>query len=184
MIPRLETERLVLRELRPSDAPALYRFRGDADAQKHNDPHLTSPDQADALIARLADDHDATGSVHWGLTLRGDDTVVGLPGFHHVTREAHRAGLGYDLARHLWGRGIMSEALRAVLAWGFDALALNKIEAHTDAENTASTAMLERLGFRLEGTLHDHFHEDGAFHDVSLYALLRRDRGLPPLSGG
>lgn len=183
MIPRLETERLVLRELRPSDAPALYRFRSDADAQKHNDPHLTAPEQADALIARLAADHRAAGSIHWGLTLRGDDTVVGLPGYHHVAPADHRAGLGYDLSRHLWGRGIMSEALAAVLAWGFDALALNKVEAHTNAENTPSVAMLERLGFRREGTLHEHFLEHGVFHDVALYAMLRRDRP-GPVSGG
>lgn len=180
MIPRLETGRLVLRELRPSDAPALYRFRSDADAQRHNDPALTEPEKAGELIARLAADHAATGSVHWGLTLRGDDTVVGLPGYHYVAPDAHRAGLGYDLSRHLWGRGLMAEALRAVLDWGFDALALNKVEAHTNAENTPSVALLERLGFRLEGTLHEHFLEHGTFHDVSLYALLRRDR----LSGG
>lgn len=60
----------------------------------------------------------------------------------------------------------MSEALRAVLDRGFDALALNQVEAHTHAENTPSVAMLERLGFRREGTLR------------------RRDRGLPPVSGG
>lgn len=62
--------------------------------QRHNDPHLTAPGQADALIARPAADHRATGSVHWGLTLRGDDTVVGLPGYHHVAPTDHRAGLG------------------------------------------------------------------------------------------
>lgn len=184
MIPTLQTERLVLRELRPSDAPALYRFRSDADAQQHNDPHLTAPEQADALIARLAADHRAAGSVHWGLTVRGDDTVVGLPGYHYVAPADHRAGLGYDLSRQLWGRGIMAEALEAVLAWGFDVLALNKVEVHTNAENAPSVALLRRLGFRWEGTLHEHFREHGAFHDVSLYALLRRDRGLPPLSGG
>ena len=52
---------------------------------------------------------------------------------------------------------------------------LNKIEAHTNSENTQSVRMIEKLGFWLEGVFHNHFYEDDTFHDVSLFALLRRD---------
>jgi [ribosomal protein S5]-alanine N-acetyltransferase len=176
VIPTLRTARTVLRELVPADAPALFAFRSDAEAEKHNDPALTDPREAVELIERLDADHRARGSVHWGLTLHGDDTVRGLLGYHHHVPAAFRAGLGYDLARPLWGRGLASEAVAAVLDWGFGAWGLNRVEAHTNAENHASVRMLERLGFWREGVFHDYFHEDGAFHDVALYVMLRRDR--------
>ncbi len=111
MIPTLRTERTVLRELTPADAPALFAFRSDAEAEQHNDAALTDPHQAVELVERLAADHVAAGSVHWGLTLHGDDTVRGLLGYHYHAPEAFRAGLGYDLARPLWGRGLASEAV-------------------------------------------------------------------------
>ncbi len=63
-----------------------------------------------------------------------------------------------------------------MLDWGFRAWELNRVEAHTNAENHESVRMLERLGFRREGTFHEHFFDDGAFHDVALYVMLRRDR--------
>jgi hypothetical protein len=53
---------------------------------------------------------------------------------------------------------------------------LNRIEVQTDAANVRSIRMLRGLGFWREGTFHEHFFEDGQFHDVALFALLRRDR--------
>lgn len=176
VIPVLETERLVLRGLVAADAPALYAFRSDPVTQKHNSVPLTDPARAEELITVLDAEHHTTGSLHWGLTIRGDNTVMGLLGYHHWNPEARRAGMGYDLARPLWGRGYMSEAVTAVLDHGFGAMDLNKVEVHTNAENRESVRMVQRLGFRQEGTFHEHFFEDGAFHDVSLYAMLRRDR--------
>ncbi|MGI5131754.1 GNAT family N-acetyltransferase [Pseudonocardia sp. CA-107938] len=176
MIPVLETERLVLRPLAAADADALYAFRSDPVEQRWNDPPLTEPAQAAELIERLAAEHRTIGARHWGLTLRGDDTVRGLLGYNEVVAAHARAAIGYDLARQLWGRGLMSEAMRAVLDHGFADLRLNRVEAHTNDVNAASIRMLRRLGFWREGTFHERFHEDGEYHDVALFVMLARDR--------
>jgi ribosomal-protein-alanine N-acetyltransferase len=173
--PILETPRLILREIVAADAPALFAFRSDPVEQKHNDPPLTSLAEAEELIERLTVEHRDHGAVRWGLTVKGENDVVGLLGYNYWTKPHQRAGIGYDLSRRLWGRGLMSEAVRAVLRHGFEAMDLNRVEAHTTAENTPSIRMLRRLGFRQEGTLHEHFFEDGTFHDVALYVMLRRD---------
>lgn len=175
MFPVLHTERLILREIVQADACALFAFRSDPEEQKHNDPPLRTLDEAHDLIARL-DAERAHGALRWGLTLRGEDVVVGLVGYNFWSVPHARAGIGYDLTRSLWGRGLMSEAMTVVLDHGFGAMGLNRVEAHTNAGNAASVRMLRRLGFRLEGTLHEYFHEDGAYHDVALFAMLRRDR--------
>jgi ribosomal-protein-alanine N-acetyltransferase len=176
VIPVLETERLVLRPLVASDATALFAFRSDPIEQRWNDAPLTEESQAGELIDRLAVEHHTVGALHWGLTLRGDDTVRGLLGYNEVVASDARAAVGYDLARPLWGRGLMAEALRAVLDHGFGALRLNRVEAHTNDVNTASIRLLRKLGFWREGTFHERFREDGEFHDVALFVMLARDR--------
>lgn len=165
-----------------ADAVDLFVFRSDPEEQKYNDPPLRHRAEAADLIARLAHDYHEQHAIHWGLTLKGNDTVVGLLGYHYWNRAHFRAGLGYDLKRALWGRGLMPEALRAVIRLGFERMGLNRIEAHTNTENTSSVRMLHKLGFWQEGTLHEHFYEDGAFHDVSLFVMLCRDGGTPVTS--
>jgi ribosomal-protein-alanine N-acetyltransferase len=172
----LERTHVRLREIVPADAADLFAFRSDPEEQRYNDPPLRTLDEAHELIESLAREYREEGAIRWGLTLAGEDTVVGLLGYNSWSPADHRAALGYDLKRGLWGRGLASEAVRAVLEFGFGPMALNRVEAHTDAENTRSIRMLRRLGFWQEGTFHEHYLEDGAFHDVALYVLLRRDR--------
>jgi ribosomal-protein-alanine N-acetyltransferase len=96
-----------------------------------------------------------------------------LFGFQNWDRYHRRAELGYDLARDLWGQGLASEALTAVIRFGFSDMQLNRIEAQTIADNESSTRLLRRLGFVLEGTRRSYsWEEDGTFHDGAIYGLL------------
>jgi ribosomal-protein-alanine N-acetyltransferase len=63
---------------------------------------------------------------------------------------------GYEMADPRWGQGVVSEAAPAVIDHGFTAMSLHSIQAHTIADNHRSVRLLERLGFRLEGTLREH----------------------------
>jgi ribosomal-protein-alanine N-acetyltransferase len=180
VLPTLVTERLVLREIVPADAPDLFAFRSDPVEQQYNDAPLKTPGEARDLVDWLAREHRDIGALRWGLTLAGENRVVGLLGYNEIVPEHRRASVGYDLARALWGRGLATEAMGAVLDHGFDVLRLNRIEAHTEAANTASIRMLRRLGFWREGTFHDRFFDNGAYQDVALFVLLARDRRTPP----
>jgi len=176
MTPVLVTERLVLRGIVPDDAADLFAFRSDPVEQRYNDPPLVTLDEARDLVRRLDRERVENNALHWGVTLAGDDRVVGLLGYNEVVAEHRRAALGYDLARRLWGRGLATEAITAVLDHGFDALGRGRVEAHTDAANERSIRLLERLGFWREGTFHDRYLEADGYHDVALYVLLRRER--------
>jgi ribosomal-protein-alanine N-acetyltransferase len=172
MAPTIVTDRLVLRGIVPGDAADLFAFRSDPVEQRYNDPPLRSLAESRELVERLDRERRELGAVHWGITLAGDDRVVGLLGYNEVVAAHRRASIGYDLARRLWGRGLASEAMRAVLEHGFNVLGLHRVQAHTEAANIASIRLLHRLGFWREGTFHDHVLEDGAFHDVALFVLL------------
>ena len=171
----LETERLILREIVAADAEDLFQFRSDPIEQKHNDPPMQHLDEAYKLIEWMAGEFRRKYAVRWGVTLKNDDRVIGLMGYNYWDEDNFKAGIGYDLKRSYWGQGMMPEAMRAAMRFGFERMNLNRIEAHTNSENTQSIRMLQKLGFWWEGTFHDHFFEDGAFHDVALFVILRRD---------
>ena len=122
--------------------------------------------------------------VMWAVTLRGRSGVVGGVDLHQWNRFHRRAEIGYSLARAWWGQGIASEAVRAVLDFGFSRMRLHRVTAMTIADNHRSVRMLERLGFRREGTRREYsWEEDGTFHDSAIYGLLESDGiggRLPP----
>ncbi len=178
IFPILQTTRLVLRQLRLQDADAVLHIRGDFEVTRYNiGSAYQSREQAQNLIEGITDGYNQHLEVRWGITLREDDSVIGMVGYNYWVRHDHRASVGYDLAREFWGLGIMTEALRAVIAFGFDQMALNRIEADADMRNPASARVLEKVGFSREGVQREQFYEDGRFHDLGLFALLRRDFG-------
>lgn len=174
VFPVLTTERLVLRELRFEDAPDVLIFRGDPVVQRFNGPVYQSVEEAEACIKRAHEEYATEAGITWAVTLRDSAIVVGMFSFHHWSKRHRRAEVGYDLGRAYWGQGIASEALRAIIRFGFERMNLNYIYAGTIADNHESVRLLERLGFQREGTRRQFsWEDDGQFHDSAMYGLLQ-----------
>jgi ribosomal-protein-alanine N-acetyltransferase len=170
----LTTERLVLREPVATDAEAILVFRGDPEVQRYNAEPLRDLAETVQFIELLQAETAANLRRHWAITL--DGAVVGLIGLHTWEQDHRRAELGYDMAREYWGRGLATEAGRAVIQFGFTTMALHRIEAGTIADNVRSVRLLERLGFQREGTLRERsLEQDGTFHDSAVFGLLHTD---------
>ena len=174
--PRLETARLVLREIIPTDAGDLFHIFSDEEAMRYwSFRPYTSVDQARGLIERIAEATLAGAGIHWAITLRGDERLVGKCGYNEWRKTHRRGDISYIVAREQRGKGIVSEALGAMLDYGFDHMNLHSVEAGVTPGNDASTRMLQRLGFRLEGHLRENFLTDRGFVDSLIYSLLRSD---------
>ena len=177
-IPTLETDRLTLRALTPDDRTAVFALFADprVAVPTHIAP-FAGIEQADELIAFFGRRFAARGGIRWGLTLTGDDTIIGTAGFPGIDAEKYRAEIGYNLAYAYWGRGLATEAVRALVGFGFAQLNLHRIEATTNLDNTRSMRVLTKVGFTEEGILRDYtyWREVGAFYDARMYALLRRE---------
>lgn len=171
--PVLETERLVLRRPEISDARDVLVFRGDPIVQKYDDPAIHTIQEAEEFIHELLDEYRAQEGISWVVELKESKTVIGAFGFHHWDPGHRRAEAGYGIAYAYWGQGFGSEALKAMLRYGFEILNLNRIYAGTIADNFESVRLLERNGFQREGTRRKHsWEDDGTFHDSAIYGLL------------
>lgn len=169
--PEIETERLLLRELLPEDAPTVYRLFADPQVTRYYDLEIyTDVGQAEELIEFFDESFELERAIRWGIERKSDGALLGTCGY--VWLRTYRGEIGYELHSDYWRQGYMAEALDAILDFGFTELTLNRIEALVMVENEASTALLTRLGFVQEGILRQHDYFKGAFHDMRLFSLL------------
>ena len=110
----------------------------------------------------------------WVITIKGEDKPIGSLGFYKWSPSAsYQAEMGYDLDKEYWGKGIMKEAMEAVLDFGFQKMKLNRIEVFIMPRNRRSMRLVRRLGFKKEGVLRQRsFDEFGNFTDDALFSLL------------
>jgi len=101
--------------------------------------------------------------------------LVGMVGIHAVRQHPRRGSIGYWLAAEAEGRGVMTRAVRAVLAKGFDDLGFTRLDIRADVDNVRSRAVPERLGFRDEGVLRRAFFDGRRYADQAVYGLLREE---------
>lgn len=172
--PVLETNRLILRQLRPEDAIDLFDYFSKDEVTKFYDiDSLTEINQAKGLIEILNERFYNLQGIRWGITLKNNDRVIGTCGFHKWIKKHFKAEVGYELSPKYWHQGYMSEVLAAVMQYGFDEMELNRIEAFIHHENSNSRKLLEKSGFNIEGVLHQYFYKNDNFIDSIIFSRLR-----------
>lgn len=175
--PTLTTDRLVLREITHDDVPAIFAIHGDAALMRWfgADP-LPDEEAAAKLVDTFAGWRNLSNpGTRWGLQWRDDPCLIGTCGLFAWHRAWRKCAIGYELAREWHGRGLMREALVAILEWGFAGMDLNRVEAQIHPENAASLRLAQSLGFVEEGVLREVGFWAGRHHDLVQYGLLRRD---------
>lgn len=174
--PLLTTDRLLLRDVRRTDAEALFRLRADERVMEHIPrPRAVTMDDVHKLIDTVLEAQVNGDGISWAIALPEEDTLIGTIGFYRLKKEHHRAEVGYALHSDHWRKGYMLEALRAVVAVGFERYGFHSIEAVTDPRNAPSNALLERLGFVREGLFREDHYWNGEFQDSAVYAMLASD---------
>lgn len=179
--PTLSTERLILRPFTLADAPDVLRLAGDRDIASTtlNIPHPYEPGMAETWIATHSEAFDRGETVTFALVRRVDHTFIGAMGLR-LEPEHHRAELGYWIGKPYWNQGLASEAARAVVRYGFEALGVNRIYASHLTRNPASGRVMQKVGMAYEGRLRQHILKWGVFEDLELYAILRNDKDNRP----
>ncbi|HML47111.1 MAG TPA: GNAT family protein [Clostridia bacterium] len=172
-LPELSTQRLLLRKMTMADAQDIYDYSSDPEVSRHVlwEAHRTIHDSRAYLRYILRQYRNGEPS-SWGIVLSQTNRLIGTIGYMWWNQENHSAEVGYSLARSQWNHGIMTEALWAVLRFGFEEMRLHRIEAQHEVDNPASGRVMEKCGMRREGVLRGRLYNKGRYVDVALYAIL------------
>jgi ribosomal-protein-alanine N-acetyltransferase len=174
--PVLNTARLQLREIISTDIDQLLELRSNEDVMKYIDiPKLKNLEEASGLMQRIADSISNNIGLHWAITEKGADEMIGVILYKKVEAANHRAEVGYMLHPDHWRKGFLQEALTAVLDYGFNTLDLHSIEALVNPGNNASIRLLEKNNFVREALFRENYYFDGNFLDTGVYSLLKRN---------
>jgi [ribosomal protein S5]-alanine N-acetyltransferase len=173
--PVLQTKRLTLRPLQPGDARDLVRLINDPEIARNTlrIPYPYPAALADEWIATHQKDLGENDEVVWGITMRETDEFMGVIGI--VPKPFNVGEIGYWLARAHWGRGYASEAAAAVIRYGFEQRAFNRIEAGVFSFNHASARVLQKCGMIFEGVLRQSARKGDDYIDTRMYSILRSD---------
>jgi RimJ/RimL family protein N-acetyltransferase len=166
---QIETERLLLRQWESGDAPVVQRELSRVEMARMLAIPFPYPDHGAAeWIAAARPGRD------FAIVLRETNEVVGGVGLIEY-KQHRRAALVYWCAIDWWGRGYITEAVRAVIAYGFRSLELNKVHGECHGDNPASQRVLEKAGLLFEGRLRQHSFRVDRFADKLLFGVLRDD---------
>lgn len=171
--PNLETKRLELRRIDNQDVDEIYVLRSDTAIMKYIPrPLVKTKGQALEHIANINAKIDSNEGINWGITLKGNTTLIGIIGFYRIDVENHRAEIGYMLHPDHSSKGIISEAVNHLIEFGFNKMQLHTIEGVIDPDNSASAKVLERNGFIKEGHFKEKQYFEGRFYDSAVYSLV------------
>ena len=180
-LPSLHTPRLLLRAFALADVPRLVALAGNYEVARNtlNIPHPYGEDDARRWVQLTQENFAQQTGYAFAVELKATSEFIGGIGLT-VDRRFDRAEAGYWLGQPYWGQGLASEALAALLQFGFEELALNKIYATHLAGNPASGRVMLKNGMVKEGELVQHTKRDGHYHDLRQYRLTRAEYAALP----
>ena len=174
----IETERLILRRYVITDAEDMFQnWAGDPEVTKF----LSWPTHRNAeftreILAKWVSYYDDGKTYNWGITLKGSDHVIGNIAVVERDERTCSYEIGYVLGRAFWGRGIMPEALKAVINYLFEGEKdLMRIIATHDVRNQKSGRVMQKAGMHFDGVLRASKKNNQGLHDTAYYSVLRSD---------
>lgn len=175
-LPRLETERLILRELSKEDTDDLrewitgdeiYTYWGRPANEDEKNPELFFIDPDPGKKHRLTSDY------IWWIELKSTHKVIGQIEVYDI-KDKRFGMLGYRIAPQLWNTGICTESINRVIEFVFSKTGIDRLQANVDVRNTASNRALEKCGFIHEGTVR-HGKMVSMYCDYNIWGLIRDD---------
>ena len=177
IIPKpIETPRMWLRLIEESDLPGLLEIIGDDEVTRFlGFSSWKTMVDAEAWFRRISAMQTTGSAREFVIVAKQTGNILGRCGLFEFEEVDAHAGLGYILGRPHWKQGYMREALTALIDCAFHEMSLRRLEARVEAHNTASTGLLQRLGFTKEGVLRERWMNKAGPMDAEIYGLLRNE---------
>ncbi len=174
---RIETERLILREFKEDDWPAVLAYQSDPRYLRYYEWTERTPAAVQEFIGKFIaqQQQEPRYKAQLAVVLKSSGQLIGNCGIRKEMPEARQAEIGYEFAPEHWGQGYATEAARAIVRFGFTELHLHRISAWCIAENTASAHVLQKIGMQQEGRLRENEYFKGRWWDALLFAILESE---------
>lgn len=167
------TDRLLIRKVKISDAEAFHVFKSDVKVtERYGQEPKVSINGIRKWIERNLQDQIEGRSLLWAVVLKEGGGAIGTACLWNFDPDHKCAEIGYEISPSFMRKGLMSEAIQAIISFGFDELRLHRIEAVPLANNRPSRDLLEKLGFAHEGIMRERVHFRGEYLDQVSYGLL------------
>lgn len=148
----MKTARLTLIKIAPVHRDDIYAYASDAETVRHMSwPRHESPEKTAAFIDLTCELYEEECHYDWAVYHRRDRKVIGTIGLHNRNRRENSVEMGYILNKEYWGRGLIPEAARRLLEFGFDDLKVDAVKATCDPQNRASERVMKKLGMTFQG---------------------------------
>jgi len=169
--------RIRIRKLTLSDAKKIYDRLRDKRIVKWtmNIPWPYTKEEAKGFIRKANRRIKKKQGYTFGITLKDADELIGVVGLLNVDWRNKQGTIGYWMGSEYWGKGLMTDAVRLILSFGFESLKLHKIHASLFEENVSSRRVLEKCGFKLEGVKREARFRRGKWHNILEYGMLKRE---------
>jgi len=174
--PELETNRLKLRKITVLDAQDIFEYASDPSVAEFLiwEPHQSINDSL--CFINFAEKQFLEGnSVIWGIELKEENKLIGTIDLRGLNSSNRCGDSGYVISKKYWGKGIVSEAFKRIIMFGFVELDLNRIEAYCEHVNIGSWKVLEKSGLIYEGTLREKVFIKNKFRTMKMYSILKSD---------
>ena len=174
--PTLSTKRLTLRAATAKDLPAFQALLSIPEVTRFSNwPDAAAGRQVERALRWMAKIHGSGKGCAWIIEDRKSGRLAGAIRFNSFEKKWRCGEIGYELHPEFWGKGLMTEAVRAVVGCGHETFRLNRIDAWTLPGNAASDRVLEKAGFRHEGTMRQKAWFKASYHDFRIFGRIAGD---------
>lgn len=175
-LPTLETERLLLRKVIRDDVADMYHYGSQEEVARYVtwERHRT-PADTEGFVDFILDQYANGKLAPWGIEHKESGKLIGTIDYV-LWQVKHRVGeIGYVLTPDYWGQGLMTEAAKAVVDFGFQRMDLVRVQAKCFVQNQASARVMEKVGMSFEGVNRQSMLVKGRHEDLKMYAILREE---------
>jgi len=183
-LPTLSGSMVTLRELRLSDAPALFESLTTNEVARFISPPPSSVEGFERFIAWTLRQRAAGQYVCFAVVPHGSDVAIGLFQIRSLEPAFGNAEWGFAIDSKFWGTGVFLDGAKLAIDFAFDVLGTHRLEARASTENGRGNGALRKIGAIEEAVLRRSFLRSGEYHDQTLWTILGEDRGNATVLSG
>lgn len=173
--PRLESNRIYLRQINDSDLSNIFKGLSHPEIIKYYGISYTSIEATKEQMDWFKNLEIEETGIWWAICSKKDNAFLGAGGLNELSKEHGKAEIGFWLLPEHWGKGLMKEGMALILKYSFEELNLHRIEGFVEHENKNCKRGLEKLEFVYEGTMRDCEIKNGRLISLDIYSKIKSD---------